>query len=66
MVYELGFQCMEEALHRGIVPAIAAPAHARSQAIGQKLVSKVIARVLGAAVRVKNRVRGWLLVGYDA
>lgn len=48
--------------HSGLsVPTITPPAHARRKAIGDELITEIVAGILTATVGVKNRIREWFL-----
>ena len=55
-IHPLSFQHAEEALHDRVVIAIAAATHAALNAVRLKLISKVIAGVLAAAVTMMNEI----------
>src|SRR5882757_2171821 len=55
----LGFHTREEALHRRVVPAIPASAHAAFDAMSLQVILKILTRVLTALVRMVEQTL-WL------
>ena len=59
LVDELGFQCAEKALHRGIVPAIRLAAHRLGDGGRPQDLAVIASGVLAAAIGVMNETRPW-------
>src|ERR1700751_2285161 len=62
MMRQLPFQRAEEALHYGVVVAIARAAHAGRQAVAGQQLLILIARVLHPAIAVVQQALGWRAV----